>query len=817
MAASPARRRRGSRRVRSLFGLSVFLIMVLVVRIAYLQMGSGPKQALSKVTSPYVDTSTIAAQRGGIWVNLPNGQLAPLVMGDTSGSAVTYLPGDVRDQARLNQVEAYNAHVLAPVLLPYLQEYWKEHPDQKDTRGVQYRHAPTLADVEALLLANERYNMPKSWKRTINAFNENNPMLTTVPIDLKDQQYISGQLDSLQGVSVEPANRVIEMPYAQALVGKSFMDNVVGQMTLNPMDEGNSKRFLADPSELNGPHPGWGLQLYYDKVLAGKPGERLVNTDWQENTAESKVITPPQEGQDLILGIDLGLQQVAQYEIDHLLATLQSRGSAAEKGSIVVLNPKNGQVLAMAEHNPVEAPGSGFLPVRDAEFPGSTAKPATVAMGLMEGIITPSTTLYDPGEYSSPRTGNRPIKEWTGGGSPTGETLTPRSALSKSSNVFMSMIGDRLLTYESQKLGTNDINQYGRAAVSVLQRYENMFGLGTMTGIDIPNELQGKDVQAVLDEGSLWTDASAAQKRFNARNFMTTGFGQLVQFTPIQLAQYTAAIATGERLAPHVAAALQSPGGTQRKPIGPKVLNKIAVNDSYLALIREGMVGVTQPGGTAVSAFVGTPYKVAAKTGTAETGAAGDNSVFIGFAPADNPQVAVAVLIPKAGTHGADAAPPARDLFDVALHYKTPEQILGHGLVGLTEAMGEVQHLPARAALQQPESATPTTPSTGALLPTPAQPVQPRTAPRQQVEPHQQAAEQRPPRQSSASPPVRPVHPYPIQQPQTQQQQAQQPPRAPRQTTPQQVVPQQSMPQQQNAPPQTGGNGAVTQQESGRP
>ncbi|MBE3556769.1 MAG: hypothetical protein IMW91_06855 [Firmicutes bacterium] len=800
MATSSARRRRGSRRVRGLFGLSVFLIMVLVVRIAYLQMGSGPKQALSEVTSPYVSTSTIAAQRGGIWVNLPNGQLAPLVMGDTSGSAVTYLPGEVLDQARLHQVEAYNAHLLAPVLLPYLQKYWKEHSDQKDTRGVLYRRPPTLADVEALLLANERYNMPKSWKRTINAFNENNPMLTTVPIDLKDQQYISGQLDNLQGVSVEPANRVIEMPYAQTLVGKSFMDNVVGQMTLNPMDKGDSnKRFLADPNELNGPHPGWGLQLYYDKVLAGKPGERLVTTDWQENTAESKVITPPQEGQDLILGIDLGLQQVAQYEIDHLLATLQSRGSAARQGSIVVLNPKNGQVLAMAEHNPLEAPASGFLPVQDAEFPGSTAKPATVAMGLMEGIITPNTTLYDPGEYSSPRTGNRPIKEWTGGGSPTGQTLTPRSALSKSSNVFMSMIGDRLLTYESQKLGTSDINQYGRAAVSVLQRYENMFGLGAVTGIDIPNERKGKDVRAVLDEGSLWTDASAAQKQFNARNFMTTGFGQLVQFTPIQLAQYTAAIATGERLAPHVAAALQPPGGTHRTAIAPKVLNKIAVNDSYLALIREGMVGVTQPGGTAVSAFVGTPYKVAAKTGTAETGAAGDNSVFIGFAPADNPQVVVAVLVPKAGTHGADAAPPARDLFDVALHYKTPEQILGHGLVGLTEAMGEVQQLPTRATLQQPESATPPASSTDTTPSSPAQPVQPRTTPRQQAVPQQQALEQRPPRQPSVSPPVR----------QVQQHQAQQQQTMPQQTVPQQAVPQQqTVSQQQNVPPQAGGNGA---------
>ncbi|GJM72731.1 hypothetical protein HMSSN036_49470 [Paenibacillus macerans] len=202
---------------------------------------------------------------------------------------------------------------------------------------------------------------------------------------------------------------------------------------------------------------------------------------------------------------------------------------------------------------------------------------------------------------------------------------------------MVNMVGERLY------------NKYRAKGIDVWDSYMKQFGLGVSTGVDLPQEYLGK-LEYMNDKETALSRLAYAS------------FGQQGKYTTLQLAQYTATLATrGKRMEPHLVSKITDSAGNVVQEFAPKVLNEVKFNNAYWKEVIAGM-------STDVNfAFSGFPYDFARKTGTSEQWGAGrnrDNGVFIAFAPRENPKLAVAVVIPEGGFGAYSAAPVARKIFD---------------------------------------------------------------------------------------------------------------------------------------------------------
>lgn len=265
---------------------------------------------------------------------------------------------------------------------------------------------------------------------------------------------------------------------------------------------------------------------------------------------------------------------------------------------------------------------------------GSTIKPLSVLIGLNEGLFTTTSTYNDRGIAYFGRNDSSSVRN--SGSHPYG-LLRPIDAIRKSSNTFMvDMVGEKLY------------KNYDAKGIDIWDGYMKEFGLGVSTGVDLPLEDLGKLEYTNKAETPLTRLALAS-------------FGQQGRYTVLQLAQYTATLASrGKRMEPHLVSKITDEKGKIIEEIHPKVLNEVKFNETYWKTVIGGME-------TKVDAFAGFPYDFARKTGTSEQTYKGkniDNGVFIAFAPHNNPKLAVAVVIPEGGFGAHSAAPVARKIFD---------------------------------------------------------------------------------------------------------------------------------------------------------
>jgi len=192
--------------------------------------------------------------------------------------------------------------------------------------------------------------------------------------------------------------------------------------------------------------------------------------------------------------------------------------------------------------------------------------------------------------------------------------------------------------------------KYGNEGIGVWDEYMKKFGLGVSTGIDLPKEYLGN-----LNYKNAESETSLSRLAY-------ASFGQQAGYTAMQLAQYTATLASrGSRMEPHIVNKITDENGNIIKEFKPTVLNKVEFKDAYWNEVISGMET------NVPVAFAGFPYDFARKTGTSQQWGAGanrDNGVFIAFAPRKNPKLAVAVIIPEGGFGAWSAAPVARKIFD---------------------------------------------------------------------------------------------------------------------------------------------------------
>ncbi|WP_251551395.1 peptidoglycan D,D-transpeptidase FtsI family protein [Neobacillus muris] len=391
------------------------------------------------------------------------------------------------------------------------------------------------------------------------------------------------------------------------------------------------------------------LELKYEDVLHGEKAKVKNVTDKTGKVLSTEVISEGQRGKDLVLTIDMDLQaQVDKIIEEEMWKAKQSPNTGLmDRAFVVLMDPNTGEVLAMSGKQIVKNSETGKQEMRDyaqgnittSYNVGSAVKGATILTGYKTGAIQPGSTQKDEPLVIK----NTPVKKsWK-----TFGTINDLRALQVSSNVYMwktviAMAHGQYIPNGPLVLDTD-------TAFDTMRKTFSEFGLGIRTGIDLPNEMSG--FPGSEEKPGLLLDLA---------------IGQYDTYTPIQLAQYVSTIANGgNRIQPHLVKQIREPStdnnelGPIVKEIQPKVLNHLDMKDEWINRVKEGFRMVFQVGdGTGVSYWKSAPYNPAGKTGTAEAFYDGSdkskrgtevwNISLVSFAPFDNPEVAMAVVVPWA-------------------------------------------------------------------------------------------------------------------------------------------------------------------------
>lgn len=421
-----------------------------------------------------------------------------------------------------------------------------------------------------------------------------------------------------------------------------------------------------------------GVERSYEEFLRGEPGLVKLEVDAHGHVLQTLSERPPEQGSDLQLTVDLEIQRLTEESLAQGIEAARKatdrerkKNFIAPAGAAVVIDPRDGSVVAMASfptYNPADFV-NGIKPevfealnlpeshypltnrvVSGQYAPGSTFKLMTAVAALKRGLITPETTVEDRGSL---RIGNRTFNN--AGKRPWGRVAVTR-ALAVSSDVFFYTLGNRFCPS----------NRPGACTTGIQESAKEM-GLGERSGIALESERSGRvpDADSRKRLHDKYPQAYPEGKWFPGDNVnLSIGQGETVA-TPLQLANSYAAFANaGTLYTPRVAARALNQDGAVVDEFEPQVKRKIALDMGQRAAILAGLRGaITDPEGTAHGAFDGFPagFPVAGKTGTAQVGGdKQDTALFVGFAPADNPQFVVAVVMEEAGFGGSVAAPVAR-------------------------------------------------------------------------------------------------------------------------------------------------------------
>ncbi len=426
------------------------------------------------------------------------------------------------------------------------------------------------------------------------------------------------------------------------------------------IDERELKR--VDPSDYSGTsHIGKvGVEYTYEDELHGKVGLQQVETNARGRTLRVLDKTPPVPGKDLVLNIDVKVQQDLKDAFGE------------ERGALVAIDPTNGAVVALVS-TPSYDPNLFVNGISQTDYealttnpdqplynralrgqypPGSTTKPFVGLAGLELGVTTADERIWCPGYFQLPGQSHK-YRDWKRGGH--GATDLHKSIV-ESCDVYYYEVARRL-------------------GIDALSAFMQRFGFGHLTGVDLTGERPG--IMPTRD----WKRRTRKQPWYPGETVIT-GIGQgFVLATPLQLANATATLSVGGiRYEPRVVAALINPITGERTPLIPKVAERIELRDpKHLESVRSAMVDVVHSSSGTARRIVNEAYTIAGKTGTAQVFSLKqderyredevekrlrDHALFVAFAPAEHPHVAVAVMVENGGHGGSVAAPIARQVMD---------------------------------------------------------------------------------------------------------------------------------------------------------
>ncbi len=387
-----------------------------------------------------------------------------------------------------------------------------------------------------------------------------------------------------------------------------------------------------------------GLELWGEQYLAGQRGGKLVVLSSSGAITATLANIPAKQSQSIYTTLDADLQDI----VDKALG--------ARAGAVVVLDVSNGDVLAMASHPSydlnwqklstqerraiINNPDDPFInrAAQSAFPPGSVFKIVPYTAAIEKGGYTSNSMFNDPGYWDGLGESYRKY-DWTWPITGKGHgTISLFDAIVESCDVAFYQIGFKLYQQDKTLLGT----------------YARGFGLGTETGIEIG------------EAAGIVPDANAAGWRAGDAVNMVIGQGTMLS-SPLQIANMFAAVANGGTLyRPHLVARISSLASGTEKIIQPEVRGKLPISPNTLATMKGALQRVvSDPDGTAYTAFKGSKIAMAGKTGTAEITKTGEpHSWFVGYAPADKPRIAVVVLAEHGGEGSKTAAPIFREIVE---------------------------------------------------------------------------------------------------------------------------------------------------------
>jgi len=410
-----------------------------------------------------------------------------------------------------------------------------------------------------------------------------------------------------------------------------------------------------------------GLEQFYEKYLHGTTGLQQVEIDADGHAVRVLSSSPPIPGDNIILSADSKLQEIAETAFGD------------RRGALVAINPKTGEVLSYVSQptfdpnlfvDGIDADNWKQLnesldkplinrPLRGVYPPGSTFKPFVALAGLEAGKRTPPFSIHDPGYYALPGSSHR-YRDWK----PSGHgTVDIQKAITISCDTFFYGL--------AMELGIDNLTAFVRH-----------FGFGRKSDFDIKGEIEG------LLPTPEWKMRRFKQQWYPGETVIV-GIGQgYTLVTPLQLAQATAILANnGVAMRPHLVTQIQNTLSGKNQIIAPVVQDKIELNPGNVEIVKHGMTDVTLPGGTAASVGANAGYAIAAKTGTAQVIGIKqnekynehniderhrDHALFIAYAPAEDPKIALAVIVENGGHGGSAAGPIARKVMDYYLLGKLP-------------------------------------------------------------------------------------------------------------------------------------------------
>ncbi len=447
--------------------------------------------------------------------------------------------------------------------------------------------------------------------------------------------------------------------------------HVIGYASKIDADEYEERKDTYSQNDIIGKT---GIESVFEEYLKGKNGTKQIDmavdgTITAEYTTEEAI-----EGSDVVLTIDARLQKVAEDAISANLEKIRNGGfgtkSDATAASCVVMDVKTGEILAMANYptyNPqdfvggistenwnkyINDPAKPLVnkAIQNSYSPGSIFKMVTAIAGLEAGAINTRTTINDTGVYRKYPDYQPKCWYYTDYGRGHG-LLNVSQAIQKSCNYFFYEVSDRI-------------------GIDTLDKYATYFGLGTKTGVELLGETEG-----VLASRESKAELHPEDTNWNPGNTLSAGIGQMDnEFSPLQMAKYISMLANGgKQIDVSIVKTIRNADGTEasKAEINEFVNKKLGIEEvaqedlnisqENLNAVLEGMRSVAEEGGTANAIFRNFEIPVGGKTGSAEAPNNKVNAWFAGFAPFDDPEIAVVVMVEN-GLHGYYAAEAVKEI-----------------------------------------------------------------------------------------------------------------------------------------------------------
>ncbi|MDA8229695.1 MAG: penicillin-binding protein 2 [Desulfitobacterium hafniense] len=578
-------------------------------------------------------------------------------------------------------------------LAGYIKPFWPNQAQSQDS---------IMEDILVMI-------QNKQWERY-------RPVTILSNVDPQLQAIIAEHQEELPGVSVEalPVRTYPKKTMSGQVLGyvQEIFQEEIEQFNKNPLAEKDGFKYA--PGDLVGK---MGIEKSYDYWLRGKEGVQQVEVDNNAKPVAKRLIQAPEPGKTLQLTIDGELQKVVEDELEKVVRDIQkNENPQAEVGAAVVINVKTGKILAMASR-PFMDPNDLIGKISDetaeryfrsesaASFnralsgiyaPGSTFKMITGMAALHAKLVTPNEYFADnKGALGPAAVQAQAVGEW--GGNDFGPVNLFRG-LAKSSNIYFQAIGRRVFDSNPE----------------LMKQIANEFGLGVLSGIDLPGEAKGiapsaewkkeqytpyydklKEKKLAAIESDYSTKITQAPDEKNKQKLkkqmedkkkeVDVWYKQMINeavdwrlydsfnnsigqgyntYSPLQLANYVATMVNGgNHMKPYVVDKIIDPvTGKAVFENKPQVLNRVSVSPETLDTIKKAMREVTRGEGTGSGLFYDVPeFTGGGKTGTAQIGSkntiSGDlyNGVFVAFAPYDDPQIAFAGVV-EYGYHGSTSA-----------------------------------------------------------------------------------------------------------------------------------------------------------------